>query len=124
MERGSSTQSLSSRGGSDMGSSRYLIESGFYLTSLAATIFVAALITVGVLFITLLVALTLMLQSCQSRNSGVVQLRETRVEYDYCKSFTLHAELNNLEVAEFPTICKAHAISYIKEDLANMMGVL
>ncbi|XP_010276462.1 PREDICTED: uncharacterized protein At2g39920-like isoform X2 [Nelumbo nucifera] len=98
-----------------MGSSGYLIEPGFYLTSLAAIIFIAALVTVGVLFITVLVALAVMLQSCENRNAGVIELRKTIDDFDYCKAFALHVEVNNLELDEFPTICKTYAIWYFRE---------
>lgn len=85
------------------------------MTSFAATIFIAALVTVGVLLITLLIALTVMLQSCQSKSTGVVQLEKLNVEFDYCKVFILHAELNGLVVDEVPTVCKAYFTQYIKE---------
>ncbi|KAJ4977956.1 hypothetical protein NE237_008736 [Protea cynaroides] len=114
MERGDSSQSLSSRGGSELGSS-YMMESGLYITSFAATILIAALVTVGLLFVTLLIALAAMLQSCQSKSSGVIQLQETIDGYNYCKVFALHGELNALETDEFPRICKILAIQYIKE---------
>ncbi|XP_062154605.1 uncharacterized protein At2g39920 isoform X2 [Alnus glutinosa] len=89
MEREYSARSLSNRenSGTEMGS-RYVMESGFYMTSFAATIFIAGLVTVGVLLITLLIALTVMLQSCQ--------------------------KLNGLEADEFPSICRAFAIQYIR----------
>ncbi|KAF8397345.1 hypothetical protein HHK36_016258 [Tetracentron sinense] len=98
----------------EMGS-RYLVESGFYITSFAATIFITALVTVGVLLITLLIAVTVMLQSCQSKSAGFIQLQRSSNDFDYCKIVALHAELNSLEADEFPTICKTHAIWYIKE---------
>ncbi|XP_042512414.1 uncharacterized protein At2g39920 [Macadamia integrifolia] len=113
MEHADSAQSLLSRGGSEMESS--FLESGLYITSLAATIFIAALFTVGLLFITLLIALAFMLQSCQSRSSGVIELLQTSDDYGYCKVFTLHAELNALEADEFPKVCKTLAIQYVKE---------
>lgn len=115
MEREYSTQSLSSsRGGSDMGS-HYVVESGIYMTSFAATIFIGALTTIGVLLITLLIALVVMLQSCQIERSGAVDLSKSSDYYSYCKIFTLHAEINSLEVNEFPSVCKDFAIQYIKE---------
>lgn len=85
------------------------------MTSFAATIFIAALVTVGVLLITLLITLTVMLQSCQSKSTGVVQLGKSSVEFDYCKVFALHAELNGLGADEVPTVCKAYIIQYVKE---------
>ncbi|KAK6933058.1 Acid phosphatase, class B-like [Dillenia turbinata] len=111
MEREYSTQSLSSRGDSELGS-RYSVQSRFYMTSFAATVFVGALITVGVLLTSILVALVVMLQSCESKNSGVI---ETSGNHDYCKVLALHAELNRLKPDDIPSICKVHAIKYIKE---------
>ncbi|XVE69349.1 hypothetical protein DITRI_Ditri09bG0145300 [Diplodiscus trichospermus] len=96
-----------------MGSS-YVVESGFYMTSFAATIFIAALVTVGVLLITLLVALAVMLQSCESRSKGVVEIEKVSYSYHYCKIFSLHGELNSLEAAKVPPVCRSLAIQYIK----------
>ena len=79
------------------------------MTSFAATIFIGALITVGVLFISLLIALAVMLQSCQNKSGGFVQLQKPSDAYDYCRIFALHAELNRLETNEFPTVCHAYA---------------
>lgn len=114
MERQLSSQSLSSRGGSEHGS-QYTVESGFYMTTFAAVIFIGGLITVGVLLITLLVTLAVMLQSCQNRSSGVVELMKSSGDNSYCKLFALHAELNNLEADNLPEICRGLAIRYIKE---------
>lgn len=93
--------------------SRYVVESGFYMTSFAAAIFVGALVTVGVLFITLLIALTVMLQSCQNRSKGVIEIQTPNDDYNYCKIFALHAELNKLGPDDFPSICGSLAIQHI-----------
>lgn len=114
MEQQFSSQSLSSSGGSELGS-QYMVDSGFYMTTFAAVIFIGGLITVGVLLITLLVTLAVMLQSCQSRSSGVVELMNSSDDNSYCKIFALHAELNSLEADNFPEICRGLAIRYIKE---------
>ncbi|KAK9283807.1 hypothetical protein L1049_012061 [Liquidambar formosana] len=114
MEREHSTQTLSSRGGSEMGS-HYVVESGIYMTSFAATIFIGALVTFGILLLTLLIALTVMLQSCQSKSAGVVEIEKLSDDYNYCKIYVLHAELNGLEADDFPSICKDLAVRYIKE---------
>ncbi|XP_048231687.1 uncharacterized protein At2g39920 isoform X2 [Ricinus communis] len=95
--------------------SHYVVESGFYMTSFAAIIFVGALVTVGVLFITLLIALTVMLQSCESRSKGIIEIQIPNDDYNYCKTFTLHAELNNLGPDDFPPICRNLAFHSIKE---------
>ncbi|KAJ1389178.1 HAD superfamily [Sesbania bispinosa] len=111
MEQMYSARSLS--GGSEMRSS-FVLESGFYITSFAATIFIAGFAAVGVLLITLLVSLALMLQSCQNNNSGVIELQNTNDDYSYCKVYSLHAKLDNLEGHNLPNICKDLAIQYIK----------
>lgn len=95
--------------------SQYAVESGFYMTTFAAVIFIGGLITVGVLLITLLVTLAVMLQSCQNRSSGVVELMKSSGDNNYCKLFALHAELNSLEADNLPEICRGLAIRYIKE---------
>ncbi|XP_057981727.1 uncharacterized protein At2g39920 isoform X2 [Malania oleifera] len=111
MERGYSARSLSSREGSV--GSHYMVESGFFITSFAATIFIGGLIIVGVLLITLLIALTIMLQSCESKSAGAVEISGD--DYNYCKIYAMHAELNSLGVDDFPSICKDLTIPYIKE---------
>jgi|UniRef100_A0A2N9H2P9 hypothetical protein len=89
-------------------------ESGIYMTSFAATIFIGALVAVGILLITLLIALTVMLQSCQNQSSGVVEVLKTSDDYIDCKVFALYAELNSLEADEFPSFCRVLAIQYIR----------
>ncbi|XP_052177430.1 uncharacterized protein At2g39920 isoform X2 [Diospyros lotus] len=114
MEGEYSSPSLSSRESSEMGS-HYVMESGFYMTSFAATIFIAGLVTVGVLLITLLIALTVMLQSCESRSAGLVEISRPNDSYNYCKILSLQAELNGLDVDDLPEICKTATIQYIKQ---------
>ncbi|KAJ0987856.1 hypothetical protein J5N97_006212 [Dioscorea zingiberensis] len=114
MEPGDSSHSLLSERRSEMGS-RYVVESGVYMSSFAATIFIAALVTIGVLLLTLLVALTVMLESCQSRNAGIIEQVKTSDKDGYCNVFAFHAELNNLEADKFPATCLAHAFKYIEE---------
>ncbi|KAJ1422322.1 HAD superfamily [Sesbania bispinosa] len=92
----------------------YELVSGFYMTSFTATIFVASLVTLGVLLITLLITLVIMLESCQSRNTGVVELLNINDYYSYCRVYSLHAELNNLEGYGLPSICRDLALHYIK----------
>nr|GLL20913.1 uncharacterized protein At2g39920 [Ipomoea trifida] len=117
MEREISAHSLSSRGNSEMGS-RFTMETGIYMSSFAATVFISGLVTVGVSIMTLLITLTVMLQSCQNKNSGVIEgLRASKSTYNYhyCLAFAMHMELNNLDSDSFPEICKDAAIQYIKE---------
>lgn len=85
------------------------------MTSYAAAILVACLVSVGVLLLTLVMALTVMLQSCQSHSSGVVEQWKSSHDYHHCKTFALHAELNSLDPDTIPAMCKHVAVQYIKE---------
>ncbi|KAL0317113.1 UNVERIFIED_CONTAM: hypothetical protein Sangu_2125600 [Sesamum angustifolium] len=127
MEREYSAQSLSTRGSSEMGS-HYSTEAGIYMSASAATVFISGLVTVGISVVALLIALTVMLNSCQSRNSGVLEMYRNTHSYDYCRNFALHAELNSLGADLFPEICKDINIQYIKEgqykrDLNITLGI-
>ncbi|CAI8616946.1 unnamed protein product [Vicia faba] len=86
-------------------SSHYGLDSGFYMSSFTATIFVVSLVTLGVLLITLLVSLVIMLQSCQSKSTGVIELVNMNNYYSYCRVYSLHAEINRLERYDLPNIC-------------------
>ncbi|KAL7613117.1 hypothetical protein Lser_V15G08886 [Lactuca serriola] len=110
MEREYSSRSLTSAEGSEMGS-QFRMESVIYMSSCAATIFIGGLVIVGILLMTLLTALTVMLQSCQSREAGVIE----SFKYDHCKMESQHAEINNLEAYSLPGFCKEVAVKYIKE---------
>ncbi|CAJ1862258.1 unnamed protein product [Sphenostylis stenocarpa] len=94
--------------------SHYELESGFFMKSFTATIFVASLVTLGVLLITLVISLVIMLQSCQSKSAGVIELLNINDYYSYCRVYSLFAELNNLEGYNLPTICRDLAVHYIK----------
>uniref|UniRef100_A0A6V7QUF7 Acid phosphatase n=1 Tax=Ananas comosus var. bracteatus TaxID=296719 RepID=A0A6V7QUF7_ANACO len=98
----------------DMGG-HYVMESGVYMSSYAATIFITALLTIGVLLLAVLVALTVMLESCQRTNSGAYKQSVTNDQYDYCKIIAFHAELNNSEEDETPTFCKEIALNYFSQ---------
>lgn len=115
MEREYSARSLTTEEGSDMGS-QFRMESVIYMSSCAATIFIGSLVIVGILLMTLLTALTVMLQSCQSREAGVLESFESNHhQYDHCKMAALNAELNSFEGYSLPEFCKDVAIKYIKE---------
>ncbi|KAI3458600.1 hypothetical protein Pfo_015263 [Paulownia fortunei] len=114
VEREFSAQSLLTRGGSEMGS-RYTTEAGIYMSSFAATVFISGLVIVGISVLSLLVALAVMLNSCESRNSGVLEMYRNTHSYDYCRNFALHAELNSLGADLYPAICKDINIRYVKE---------
>ncbi|XP_037494589.1 uncharacterized protein At2g39920 isoform X3 [Jatropha curcas] len=56
-----------------------------------------------------------MLQSCQNRSKGVIEIQKLNDDYNYCKIFAIYAELNNLRQIEFPTICMSLAMQHIIE---------
>ncbi|KAF6153456.1 hypothetical protein GIB67_027323 [Kingdonia uniflora] len=112
MEHSDSAHSFSSRQSSG---SLYMLESGLHISSCAATIFISALITLGVLFITLVVMLTVMLQSCQNKSNGSIENWRANEEYQYCRIWALHAELNKLEEDAFPAKCISHVVQRIKQ---------
>lgn len=116
MERSYSIRSLSNRGGSEMTSS-YMVESGFFVSSFAATMFIGALATVGILLISLLVVLAVMLQSCESKNSGVVQSQKLIYYHRICNIYAQHAELSGLKEHDCPPFCGVLAKQYIKGGL-------
>lgn len=97
--------------------SHYVGEPGFFMSSFAAIIMIAALASVGVLVITFLVTLVTMLLSCESRNAGVVELQKSDYDQNYCKMLALNAELNTLEADHVPLICRALAIHYVSKGL-------
>ncbi|CAH2058676.1 unnamed protein product [Thlaspi arvense] len=117
---------LSSRGNSEMGS-RFSIDSGCYMTSLAATIFIASLVTFGVLMLTLLIAISTMLQSCENQNSGMVEIHQRLDDesFSYCRILSLHSQLNRLEEVEeeegssfeLPLLCRDVALRRIKQGI-------
>ncbi|KAL1217814.1 hypothetical protein V5N11_009586 [Cardamine amara subsp. amara] len=110
---------LSSRGNSELGS-RFIIDSGCYMTSLAATIFIASLVTFGVLMITLVIALSTMLQSCENRSSGMVEVQRLDESLSYCNILLLHSQLNSLqeeEGNELPLLCRDVALRRIKQGI-------
>lgn len=85
------------------------------MSSFAATVFIGGLVTVGVSLMTLLIALAVMLQSCQSKNAGMVELRSSADLHDYCKILALHLELNHLDSDTLPTICQEHTAQYFRD---------
>lgn len=91
------------------------IESGFYMTSFAATVFIASLVTMGILLVSLLIALTVKLQSCETKNAGMIEIKRfSSSDYDVCRIFYLHVELNGLEEIKCPSTCRDLAVSYIR----------
>lgn len=81
-------------------------DTGIYLSSLAVTIVLSALATIGILLFTLVVTLAIMLGQCQDK--PVVVNKPNR-----CESFALNGELNNLQNWMLPQECVEHAANYV-----------
>jgi hypothetical protein len=81
-------------------------DTGIYLSSLAVTIVLSALATIGILLFTLVVTLAIMLGQCQDK--PVVVNKPNR-----CESFALNGELNNLQNWMLPQECVDHAANYV-----------
>ncbi|WCJ19774.1 hypothetical protein M5689_002049 [Euphorbia peplus] len=90
------------------------------MTSFAAIIFIGSLIAVATLFVTLLIALMVRLQTCEGRSKGVVEIHSQDDNYSYCKILGLHAELNKVGLKYFPSFCKNLAIQHIQEGRFEM----
>lgn len=97
--------------------SQFRMESVIYMSSCAATIFIGGLVIVAILIMTLLTSLTVMLQSCQSREAGVIEsIKSDHRHFDYCKLAVLNAEINSFEKSySLPEVCKDVAVKYIKD---------
>ncbi|XP_076931166.1 uncharacterized protein At2g39920-like [Bidens hawaiensis] len=127
--------SLSSSQESDMGS-EFRLESVIYISAFAATILVGVLVTIGIFLMTALITLVVMLQSCESRNSGAVEMLRSVNQFDfnvyyYCKTVSLHVELNNNSFASYslPEICINAAVKYVKDghhtrDLSTVVSLV
>lgn len=98
------------------------------MSSLAATVLISGLATLGISVFSLLIALTVMLNACERRNSGVLEIYRNAESYDYCRTFALHAEMNSLSADHFPEICMDINIHYIRKgqyrrDLEIAVGI-
>lgn len=94
-----------------------MVESGFLVSSFTATMFIGVLVTVGIVLISLIIVLTVMLQSCESKNSGVVQSHAFVDYHRICNTHAQHAELNGLKAHDCPPFCGDLAKQYIKGGL-------
>ncbi|KAF3558457.1 hypothetical protein F2Q69_00010849 [Brassica cretica] len=74
--------------------------------------------------VTLLIAISTMLQSCENKNSGIIQVQRLVVDDEslsYCKILSLHSNLNSLDVEEedgifaLPLLCRDVALQRIKQ---------
>ncbi|KAG0576611.1 hypothetical protein KC19_5G093800 [Ceratodon purpureus] len=111
--RQSSDSLLGSRRGSVYGS-RYgfgstfvqIDDTGIYLSSLAVTIILSALATLGILLFTVVVTLSIMLGQCQDKPIVLDKPNQ-------CASFALSAEVDNLQNWTLPQDCITNAELYV-----------
>ncbi|KAG0589917.1 hypothetical protein M758_1G054800 [Ceratodon purpureus] len=75
---------------------------GVYLSSVAVTVLMACMATIGIILFTLVVTLAVMLGKCQK-----APLPNT------CASFTLNAEMNNLQGYLLPQECESFVANYV-----------
>lgn len=82
-------------------------DTGIYLSSLAVTIVLSALATLGILLFTVVVTLSILLGQCQDKPIAVENPNQ-------CASFALNAELNNLQNWTLPQDCVTNAQLYVE----------
>ncbi|CAA6656756.1 unnamed protein product [Spirodela intermedia] len=114
MDYRDSDRSLSSGRASETGS-RYVIESGLYMSSLAATVLISGLVIVGISLLTILVSLFVMLQSCQNKNSGVLHQRGVNCARDYREGLAFPEALGNWDAEESSARCEGYINGHIEE---------
>lgn len=121
-ENNVSTQSLLSGGGSEYGSrygslfgSHFSLTdgSGVYVSSLAVTIIISALALVGIILVAVIITLAVILSSCEQQHLSAASL-QTPEGAQFCSSFQLNAELNNLQGWTIPFLCEHHVSEYIR----------
>lgn len=81
-------------------------ETGVYLSSLAVTIILSALATLGILLFTVVVTLSIVLGQCHDRPV-------TANKPNQCASFALSAEVDNLQNWTLPQDCITNAALYV-----------
>lgn len=81
-------------------------DSGIYLSSLAVTIVLSALATLGILLFTVVVTLAILLGQCQDKPIILDKPNQ-------CASFALNADLNNLQNWILPQDCIINAEVYV-----------
>lgn len=114
-----SSQSLISPGGSGYGSqygslfgSRFSLTdgSGFFISSLALTIFASGIAVVGIVLVAVIITLSVMLAACGQDSSVNTHLEGSA---DFCSSFRLNLELNNIQGRALPATCEAEILEYV-----------
>lgn len=92
-----------------------MIESGLYMSSLAATVLISGLVIVGISLLTILVSLIVMLHSCQNKNSGVLHQRGVNCARDYGDCLASPEALESWDAEESSARCKGYINGHIEE---------
>ncbi|KAJ7553814.1 hypothetical protein O6H91_06G114000 [Diphasiastrum complanatum] len=88
-------------------------DSGIFMSSLAVTILVSSVATIGILLITLVVTLAVMLGSCQTQPMLREKSNGIRHAADPCASFQVNAEMNNLQGWVLSKDCESYVAEYM-----------
>lgn len=75
---------------------------GVYLSSVAVTVLMGVIATIGIILFTLVVTLAVMLGKCQKAPQP-----------NACASFVLNSEMNNLQGYLVPPECKSFVATYV-----------
>lgn len=75
---------------------------GVYLSSVAVTVLMVCMATIGIILFTLVVTLAVMLGKCQKAPAP-----------NTCASFTLNTEMNNLQGYLLPQECEGFVATYV-----------
>ncbi|MCO5613363.1 hypothetical protein L7F22_067639 [Adiantum nelumboides] len=84
--------------------------SGVFLSSLALTIIVSAIATVGIVLVAVIITLAVLLSSCDSRSTLTLQ---KQVDPGFCTSFRLNLELSNVQDWAIPSTCEDYMLDYV-----------
>ncbi|MCO5598911.1 hypothetical protein L7F22_053010 [Adiantum nelumboides] len=84
--------------------------SGVFISSLALTIIISAIAVVGIVLVAAIITLAVMLSSCGHNSSVNVQLKYPA---DFCSSFHLNIELNNIQGNAPPGTCDTEIFEYV-----------
>lgn len=120
-ENNSSTHSLLSRGGSGyeslygsfFGSYFSLTdEGGVYISSVALTVILSAMVVVAIALVAVVITLSVMLSACEQTHHSSLNNDNPRID-SYCLSYQLNMELNNLHELAVPSKCLQQISGYI-----------
>ncbi|KAH7294356.1 hypothetical protein KP509_28G067900 [Ceratopteris richardii] len=84
--------------------------SGVFVSSLALTIIISAIVIVGIVLVAIIITLAVLLSSCQDHSTVNSQKRTVM---EFCQSFHLNIELNNVPQWVVPSICDPYILNYI-----------